>query len=424
MNKLSLTCFGSRHSRRGNGVASLPMALAALICLADPARANVITDWDAKAVALAAAGAPGERELAIVHVAMFDAVNSIERRYQPYLVQLTAPKTTSQEAAAAEAAGVVLARLHPTAAGDVKAALASYLAAIPDGEAKSDGIKLGEVVAEKVLQARASDGADAPDAYRPRTTPGVYVPTPITVGSAWPNMTPFALIAPSQFRPQPPIALASAEWAADYNELKDYGGKTSSKRSPEQTETARFWLMVGAPAYHPIPRQLIVARRMSVIDSARFMALFAVALTDSYIAVFDAKYHYEFWRPITAIRNGDLSGNPATEREATWQPIDNTPLHPEYPCAHCINSGAGVAVIESILGSTEIPEVAMTSRTAPGVTHRWANLGEFADEVASARIWAGFHYRFSTRVGTDMGRKIGEYVMKSAMQPTTETDAR
>lgn len=425
MSKLSSACPGLRPSRHGNAVAVLPIAaLAALTGLADPAPANVITDWDTKAVALASPGSSGERELAIVHVAMFDAVNSIERRYRPYLVQLTAPKTTSQEAAAAAAAGVVLAALHPNAAGDVKTARAGYLAAIPDGEAKSDGIKLGEAVAEKVLEKRASDGADAPDAYRPRTTPGVYVPTPITVGSTWPNMTPFALTKPSQFRPQPPISLASPEWAADYNEIKDYGGKTSSKRSERQTEIARFWLMVGPPAYHPLPRQLVVARQMSVIDSARFMALFAVALTDSYIAVFDAKYHYEFWRPITAIRNGDTSGNPATEREATWQPIDNTPMHPEYPCAHCINSGAAVAVIESVLGSTEIPEVSMTSSTARGVTHRWTNLGAFADEVASARIWAGFHYRFSTRVGTDMGRKIGEYVVKSVMQPTTETDGR
>jgi hypothetical protein len=252
----------------------------------------------------------------------------------------------------------------------------------------------------------------------------VYVPTPITVGSTWPAMTPFALTKPSQFRPQPPIPLANAEWAADYNELKDYGGKTSAKRSAQQTETARFWLMVGAPAYHPIPRQLVATKQMSVIDSARFMALFAVALTDSYVAVFDAKYHYEFWRPITAIRNGDIDGNPATELEATWQPIDNTPLHPEYPCAHCINSGAAVAVIESVLGSVDIPEVSMTSSTAPGVTHRWTNLGAFTDEVANARIWAGFHYRFSTRVGTDMGRKIGEYVVKSVMQPTTATGAR
>jgi hypothetical protein len=393
-------------------------------CLAVPAMANVITDWDAKAVAVAAPAPQGQRELAMVHVAMFDAVNAIERRYRPYLVQLTALRTTSQEAAAATAAGTVLVGLHPEKAGEMKAALASYLATIVDGEAKSDGIKLGEAVATKVLQARANDAADAADAYRPKTKPGVYVPTPITVASVWPGVAPFALTKSSQFRPQPPISLESKEWAADYNELKAYGGKTSSKRSTQQTETARFWLMVGSPAYHPVPRQLVAAKQMSVIDSARFMALFAVALNDAYIAVFDAKYHYEFWRPITAIRNGDLNGNPATELEATWQPIDNTPMHPEYPCAHCIQAGAAVAVIESVLGSADIPEVSVTSTTAPGVTHRWTNLGVLSDEIANARIWAGFHYRFSTRVGTDMGHQIGDYVVMSVMQPQPRTGSR
>jgi hypothetical protein len=400
----------------------LRMALLA-VALNSPAAsavANVITDWDAKAVAAAPPGAPGQREVAMVDVAMFDAVNSIERRYRPYLVQLAVPRTTSQEAAAAAAAATVLAGLPARrATADMQAALASYLAAIPDGEAKSDGIKLGEAVAAKVLEVRANDGANAPDAYRPKTTAGLYVPTPITVGSAWPDMTPFALTRPSQFRPPPPIALTSAEWAADYNEIKAYGGNASVKRSPQQTETARFWLMVGAPAYHPIPRQLVAAQHMSIIDSARFMALFAIAMTDAYVAVFDAKYHYEFWRPITAIRNGDIDGNPDTEREATWQPIDNTPLHPEYPCAHCIQSGAAVAVIEAVLGSADVPEVSMTSSTARGVTHRWTNMTAFAEEVANARIWAGFHYRFSTRVGTDMGRKIGEYVVQHFMLPAS-----
>ena len=228
---------------------------AALTCLAAPAVANVITDWDAKAVAVAAPAPLGQRELAMVHVAMFDAVNSIERRYRPYLVQLTAQKTTSQEAAAAAAAATVLIGLHPEAAEELKAALATYLATIADGEAKSDGIKLGEAVAAKVLQARANDGANAADAYRPKTKPGVYVPTPITVASVWPDLAPFALAKPSQFRPQPPISLESKEWAADFNELKAYGGKTSTKRSTQQTETARFWLCAGlspgpAPARH------------------------------------------------------------------------------------------------------------------------------------------------------------------------------
>jgi PAP2 superfamily len=381
------------------------------------ASANVITDWDAKAVTVAGPGPAGLRELAMVHIAMFDAVNSIEPRYRPYLIQLTPPAGTSQDAAAATAAATVLIRLRPEAAAEVKVALANYLAAIPDNDSKADAVRLGETVAAKVLQARANDGANAPDAYRPKTRPGVYVPTPITAGSTWPNMLPFALEKPSQFRPAAPLSLDSKEWAADYNEIKEYGGKTSSKRSPQQTETARFWLMVGPPAYHPLPRQIVVAKQMTVIDSARFMALVAIALTDSSIAVFDAKYHYEFWRPITAIRNGDIDGNQATELEAAWQPIDNTPMHPEYPCAHCIQSGAATAVIEALLGSADIPEVSMTSSTAPGVSHRWTNLGAFADEIANARIWAGFHYRFSTRVGTDMGRKIGRYVVLNVMQP-------
>src|SRR5262245_16425746 len=237
-----------------------------LTCLAVPAVANVITDWDVKAVAVVAPAPVGQRELAMVHVAMFDAVNSIERRYRPYLIQLTAPTTTSQDAAAATAAGTVLAGLYPAKAAELKTALATYLAAIADGDAKSDGIKLGEAVAAKVLQARADDGANAADAYRPKTKPGVYVPTPITVASVWPGVTPFALTKPSQFRPQPPIALDSKEWAADFNELKAYGGKSSTMRSAQQTETARFWLMVGAPGYHPVARQLITAKQMSIID--------------------------------------------------------------------------------------------------------------------------------------------------------------
>jgi hypothetical protein len=163
---------------------------------------------------------------------------------------------------------------------------------------------------------------------------------------------------------------------------------------------------------------------MPLIDSARFMALVSVATADAYIAVFEAKYHYEFWRPITAIRNGDIDDNPATERDATWQPIDNTPMHPEYPCAHCITSAAVATVAETVLGSAEVPEIAMTSPTAPGVTHRWTNLWAYADEVSSARIWAGFHYRFSTRVGQDMGRKIGQLVVRSVMQPANIADVR
>jgi hypothetical protein len=387
--------------------------------------ANVITDWDEKAVAavipMSSLGGTtpymAQRFMSMVHAAMFDAVNSIEPRYQPYLVQLPAAPTTSKEAAAAAAAAAVLATIDEKTAGEMKAALATYLASIPDGAAKSDGVKLGGVVAAKVLEARANDGCDAPDDYRPRTTPGVYIPTAITLASMWPNLKPFAIAKGSQFRPGPPVSLAGKEWATDYNELKDYGGQTSAKRTAQQTETARFWLIGTPPAYHPFARQLVTAKQMSVVDSARFMALVAAGLNDAVIAVLDAKYHYNFWRPITAIRNGDTDGNPATDREATWQPIAPTPMHPEYPCAHCILSGTVAGIVKASLGTMDIPEIATTSPTAPGVTHRWTNMTAFTDEVANARIWAGFHYRFSTRVGTEMGLQIGEYVVKSVMQP-------
>jgi hypothetical protein len=407
---------------------SVPVAMiTAWVLIGTPAAAaNVITDWDEKAVAIVLPPGPvavgqqvytAQRMMGMVHAAMFDAVNSIERRHRPYLVQLPADPATSQEAAAAAAAAAVLATINEKTAGDMKAALASYLASIPDGAAKADGVKLGEAVAAKVLEARANDGHDAADDYRPRTTPGVYVPTPITAGSKWSNVKPFAMARPDQFRPGPPVALESNEWATDYNEVKDYGGKASAKRSPQQTEAARFWLMVGPPAYHPFVRELVTVKQMSIGESARLMTLVAVGLNEALIAVFDAKYHYNFWRPITSIRNADIDGNPATDREATWQPIDNTPLHPEYPCAHCILSGSVAGVIKAVLGTEDIPEVAVTSATAPGVTHRWSNLTAFTEEVANARIWAGFHYRFSTRVGTDMGLRIGDYVVKRAMQP-------
>jgi PAP2 superfamily len=381
--------------------------------------ANVITVWDEKAAAVVTPMPPyhGQRVMAMVHTAMFDAVNSIERRYRPYLVQLPADPTTSKEAAAAAAAAMILATSDPKTAGETKVAIATYLASFPDGTAKSDGVKLGEAVAARVLEARVNDGAHAPDAYRPRTTPGVYVPTPITWASMWPNMKPFAMANPSQFRPNPPISLESKEWATDFNEVKDYGGKISTKRTAQQTETARFWLMGTTEAYHPFARQLVTAKQMSVDDSARFMALVTVGLNDVLIAVLDAKYHYNFWRPITSIRNGDTDGNPATDREATWEPIEDTPMFPEYPCGHCILSGVFATVVEAVLGTKDIPEVVMTSSTAPGVTHRWTNMTAVTEEVANARTWAGFHYRFSNRVGTDMGHQIGEYVVKNVMQP-------
>jgi hypothetical protein len=319
---------------------------------------------------------------------------------------------------------MVLRKMVPEADGDVQSAAKTALAALPDGDGKTNGIKLGEQAATVMLDARANDGFSAPDDYRPRTTPGIYVPTSITVGWQFPRVTPFAMTSPSQFRPKPPIALQSAQWAKDYNEIKELGEKNSTKRTARQTEDARFWVLTGPLSTHPLERQIAIAENMDLVDTARFMALVTAAEEDAIIAVMDAKYKYQFWRPITAIRNGDIDGNPATERVATWQPIDNTPLHPEYPCAHCIISSSLAAVIRAVLGTDEIPEVSMTSPFATSVTHRFSNLTAYTEEVANARIYAGFHYRFSTVVGKEMGQKIGNYVATTILQPKKVATAR
>ena len=402
---------------RSPRLAILFLAFAALGGAVLPCYADVITDWDAKASAAASPAALGEREVAIVDIAMFDAVNSISPKYRPYLVKEDGFGDASAEAAAASAAASALEHLHPQSAAEFKAALEDYVKGLPASHSDvAKGLRLGELVAQRVFDSRAADGSTGVDAYRPRTQPGVYVPTATMVAATWPTLHPFVLERPDQFRPGPPVALASQEWASDYNEVKAYGARNSALRTPEQTETAKFWLMTGPQAYHPIVRQLISARHMKLVDSARFMAAFAAAMTDAYIAVFEAKYHYEFWRPITAIRNGDIDGNPATEIDPSWQPLDATPMHPEYPCAHCILSGAAAELIQSYGGLGELQEISLTSPTAPGVTHRWSSLDAFTKEVANARVWAGFHYRSSARVGTAMGHEVGRYVAANFAQ--------
>ena len=409
-------------------VLHLALLAASPFCFNLPAAANVIADWNERTVAFVTearlAPPDAERVMAMVHVAMFDAVNAIEKRYRPYLLQPASSAMASQDVAATVAAGKVLLGMHPEAQAKLNADMTRYLATTEDGAAKSEGIRIGEAVAARVLEARTGDGSNAPDAYRPKAKPGVYVPTPVTVGSMWPKLKPFVISSASQFRPEPPIALTSQQWATDYNEIKAFGNRTSSKRSARQTEDARFWLAPGPVIYYPVVRQIAAAKKLDVLDSARLMALIAVARSDAFVAIFDAKYHYDFWRPVTAIRNGDTDDNASTELDATWLPLADTPMHPEYPCAHCIMVSTIASVVESLFGTADLPELSLTSPTAPGVTHRWSSLKALAEEVKEARIWAGFHYRFSTTVGEDMGRKIGEYTVKTVMQPITLAGAR
>jgi len=387
--------------------------------LAGPVAADVITDWNEKVQPIVAAyslAAPAYRDMAMMHVAMFQCVNAIEPLYQPYKTKLQASPTTSKEAAASVAAATVLSKLHPSDAAKLDAMLKEYLAQIPDGQAKSDGIALGLGVADGVLTLRAGDGADALDAYRPRTTPGRYVATAPVVGPMWPKVTPFVLKEMAQFRPGPPVALKSPAWADAYNEIKQFG-KNSTTRTALQTETGRVWFYTGPSTFMPIAIQLSKARQLSVAENARLFALLSMATHDAIGAVLEAKYHYEFWRPVTAIRNGDIDGNPKTERDATWEPLGPTPMHPEYPCAHCIVAHTAGTVMQAFFGTGPLPEFTLTTPTAPGVTHRWTRLEDFMEEPSNARVWAGIHYRFSTTVGADMGRKIGAYTLDNALKP-------
>ena len=384
-----------------------------------PAPADVIMDWNAKADAIAAqrqiTSVPHARALAKLHVAMFEAVNAVERRYAPYKLNLTADANTSKEAAAASAGYHVLAAVYPNDKADLDAAFAAMLAGVAEGEPKTKGVDLGKKAAAEIVALRANDGADAAESHRPHTSPGVYVPTVVPVASTAGAATPWSMTAGSQFRPAPPPALTSETWTRDLNEIRELGRRDSKTRTAEQTTIGRFWFLTGARTYNPIVRQVAMAKEMDVVDCARLYALVAIAGADAYISVFDAKYAYNLWRPVTAIRNADQTGNPATPRDATWLPLGDTPMHPEYPCAHCITSAAVSAVLQAVAG-TEVGEISLTSPTAPGVTRKWTRLQDYSDEVALARIFAGFHYRFSSEVGQEMGKKIGEQVIATQLR--------
>lgn len=387
------------------------------------ARAEIVTDWNAKAEAihiakarLSPAGAA--REMAILHVSMFEAVNAIERRYGSYKLTLTAEKDVSKEAAAASAAHAVLTALYPDQLAKLDADLVASLLSVADGSAKAKGLEFGKKVAAGIIALRTNDGSNAPESYRPYTTAGVYVPTVVPASVTVGAVTPWAMKSGSQFRPPPPPALNSLVWTKDVNEIQELGHRASANRSAEQTDIGRFWFTNGPQTWNPILRQVVAAKDMDLVDSARLFALAAIASSDAFIAVFDAKYAFNLWRPITAIRNADLSANKSTPRDASWLPLGDTPMHPEYPCAHCISSSAVGTVIQKVVGN-EVAEITMTSPSAPGVTRRWTRIQDYMDEVSAARIYAGFHYRFSTKIAEDMGRQIAELVVATQLLGAT-----
>lgn len=280
----------------------------------------------------------------------------------------------------------MLLRLFPEQREAIEKTWAESLEQLSGDRNLEAGIALGEQAAGHCIAMSLGDGVVSVNRYRPLTMPGAYVPTILPVSYDWREVNPWILDRPSQFRPEPPPALTSPIWARDYNEVKGHGERGSKLRTAEQTESAQFWTAVGVVTWNPIVRALTTAKPRSLLDNARLFALVNMAAADAFIAVFDAKYAFNFWRPVTAIRNGDVDGNDATAPDLAWLPFVDTPHHPEYPCAHCISAGAVAAVLEAEFGTGRIDPIAMTSATAPGVTHRWQRIADYVTEVNHARL--------------------------------------
>jgi len=402
----------------------LSFMLCALVIAIDsgrPVRADVVVDWNQTAcdvIATVGPGGPGHRLMAVTQVAVFEAVNAIDPRYVPYMPRIQAPPGASVDAAVAAANRTVLLALMPGEKSSIDAAYETAVKKIADGPPKADGIAVGERAAAQVVARAASDGAAGADNYQWQTMPGRYVPTVVPATPTWPRRTPWIMERASQFRPGPPPDLASEVWARDLQEVRALGGKNSTVRTAAQTEIARFWEETRPLVYYPILRAVAQMPGRSVPQNARFYAATAMATDDALIAVFDAKYAYNFWRPVTALRFEHMAGGSKSESDPAWTPFISTPMHPEYPCAHCVVSGAIGAVIREELGGRPSPRLSSTSPTAPGVIHEWETVDAFMDEVAMARIYDGVHYRNSTVVGNQIGKAVGTLVQQRFALPS------
>src|SRR5712691_651856 len=352
------------------------------------------------------------RSFAILHAAIYDAVVSITRDAPPYLFSVPAPSSARADAAAAQAGHDALVALYPKWKAALDQQLASELATIPNGAGKQQGIQVGQAVAARLIAIRANDGSAAtPQPFGPGTQPRNYRPTPpkfpAPVFTNWSNVTAFVLNNAAQFRPGPPPALTSQAYAQALNEVKSLGQNTSTTRTPDQTVIAKFWAGPIWNTWNEIAENAALAHHTNLEATARVFAMLNLSFADSTIAFYDAKYHYQLWRPVTAIRLAYIIGNPAVVGDPTWTPLAATALDPSYPSAHGVISGDGAVVLSAFFGNQD--HIRLTSDVLPGVVRTFTSYSDVTTEAGLSRIYAGQHTRIEVQVGSQLGQTVAEF---------------
>src|SRR5262245_36656138 len=399
--------------------------------------ADMVLQWnEVLREAVRTAGTPPpavSRIFAITHAAVYDSVNALDRTHEVYLIDALAHPHASREAAVAAAAHRALTALYPTQAAVFDAKLAASLATIPDGKSEDDGVALGRSVAEQILALRQNDNSDLVlPPYVGNTGVGQWRPTPPSnapgLSPNWPLVTPFAMTSGDQFRPDAPPALTSAEYTAAFNEVKELGSLTSATRTADQTAIARFWLNTfgtATPIGHLNLLAQIVAQQQgnTLEQNARLFAALNIAMADSIISCWDAKYHFNFWRPQTGIREADLDGNPDTVADAAWAPLFTTPPHPSYSSGHTSNSGAAAAVLAAFFGTDNISFTLASQHPSFPATRSYTSFSQAAEEAALSRMYGGIHWSFDNNVGLEVGNEIGQYVMANFLRPVAREAA-
>ena len=406
--------------------AGLAVVSAAGCAGAEGARGSrVVLEWSehtAAAVDAATKGLDpliGTRTFAMVHVAIHDAVNSVDRRYERYRFASEDP-AADPEAAAAAAAHRVLSHLFPAQAADLAAKLSASLAAVPNGDAEMRGVALGERVGDQVLQQRAGDGAGARVPYAPGEGPGKYQFVPPFDGfiahPEWHLVTPWSLRSASQFRSTPPPPLGSEAYRVEYDEVKLTGSLHGSDRTADQTAYAKFWYENSDTGWNRITRDVVARRSLSLHDGARLFALVNMAMADGFIAGWDSKFHYDRWRPFTAIRAGATDGNDATLPDPAWEPLLPTPPVQDYPSTHSVLGAAAAEALSRVLGDDTTFSFTSSTAEDPALPRTYTRFSAAADENGDSRVRAGIHFRSAVNAGLEMGRAIGRHVVENFLQ--------